>query len=80
MFATFAILNVTITSRRGNGFFFVAKNIEDKLNELKSNLNKQQNTFQSLSKVKKTAVKASYAFSHLITFNSKPFTDRQFIN
>jgi hypothetical protein len=58
---------------------FVGKIREDKLNKLKSGLNKQQNIFQSLSKVNETAVKAIYALSHLITSNSKPFTNGQFI-
>jgi hypothetical protein len=49
------------------------------LNELRSGLNKQQNIFQSLSEVNETAVKASYALSHLLTSNSNPFTDGQFI-
>jgi hypothetical protein len=46
---------------------------------LKSGLNKQQNIFQSLSKVNEAAVKGSYTLSHLTTSDSKPFTDGQFI-
>jgi hypothetical protein len=42
---------------------------DDKCNELKSGLNKQQNIFRSLSKVNETAVKANYALSHLIAPN-----------
>jgi hypothetical protein len=57
----------------------VGRNREDTLNELISCLNKQQNIFQSFSKVNETAMKASYALSHLIASNSKPFTYGQFI-
>jgi hypothetical protein len=48
---------------------FVGKIREDKLNELKSGLNKQQNIFQSLSRVNEGAVKASYALSYLNASN-----------
>jgi hypothetical protein len=58
---------------------FVDKIREDKLSELKSGLNKQQNIFQSLIRINETAVKSSYVLSHLIASNSKPLTDCQFI-
>jgi hypothetical protein len=51
------------------------------LNELKSDLNKQQqNIFQSLSKINETAVEANYALSHLIASDSKPFAHGEFID
>jgi hypothetical protein len=58
---------------------FVGKIRENILNELISGLNKQQNIFQSLTKVNETPVKASYALSHLIASNSKSSTGGQFI-
>jgi hypothetical protein len=58
---------------------FEGKIREDKLNELKSGLNKQENIFQSRNKLNETAVKPSYVLPHLIAFNSKPFTDGKFI-
>jgi hypothetical protein len=58
---------------------FVGKIREDKLNELKLDINKQQHILQYLSKANETAVKASYALSHLIASNSKHFIDGQII-
>jgi hypothetical protein len=58
---------------------FVGKIREDKLNELKLGLNKRQHIFQFLIKENETAVKESYVLSHLMTSNSKPFTDGLFI-
>jgi hypothetical protein len=52
---------------------------EDKLNYLKSVLNKQQNIFQSRRKVNETAVKGNIVLPHLTAFKSKPFTALQFM-
>jgi hypothetical protein len=54
-------------------------NIREQIEWFEVRSYKQQNIFQLLSKVNRTAVKASYALSNLIASNSKPFSDRQFI-
>jgi hypothetical protein len=52
---------------------------EDKLNNLKSDLQRQQNTFTVATKSNEAAIHASFAISQIILKKSKPFTDGEYV-
>jgi hypothetical protein len=52
---------------------------EDKLRQLKSKLQSQQNSFAKHKKINENAVKASFLVSKLIAEKSKPFVEGEFI-
>jgi hypothetical protein len=52
---------------------------EDKLKQLKSKLQSQQNSFAKHKKINESAVKASFLVSKLIAEKSKPFVEGEFI-
>ena len=52
---------------------------QEKLNELKLGMKKQQSIFSKVSKENEKAVHASYVLSELIAKHSKPFTEGDFI-
>jgi hypothetical protein len=51
----------------------------DKLRNLKSCLEKQQNIFHQVNRINEDAVKASFVVSNMIACHSKPFTEGSFI-
>jgi hypothetical protein len=58
---------------------FEGKLREDKLKNLKSNLQRQQNIFTVATKSNEAAVHASFATSQIIANKSKPFTDGEYV-
>jgi hypothetical protein len=56
-----------------------AKLREDKLENLKSDLQRQQNIVTVATKSNEAAVHASFAISQIIAKKSKPFTDNEYV-
>ena len=52
---------------------------EDKIEDLKKNLAKQQNVFKTIIHQSVSAVVASYAVSHMVATAMKPFAEGDFV-